>query len=250
MKLTLLVAVVVLAAASKLAAAEPAIDGLSGLKLQRVASATTQPVLAALLAACQASKATACLYARQPSTTPMAMADEVAASLQQACNAAQGVFDNPADIEIITRLQPSPPRSFRTTKVITTDHSCRRGRHLGGARATTYDFGSLIDGPVQPDLGSKFVIKLFSKSRGDFEAITGVLAFSESRVALRQAEIKTAKIARCERVLDSVLAEGAETTIGLIIERRQRVALVQPANGMAKWVPVDSLQPVAPSCSG
>jgi hypothetical protein len=147
-----------------------------------------------------------------------------------------GAIADPADVRVIQVFGEGVPAN-----PLSSTRGCRIQGRLSGMAIGVSDFGAFIDAPspakVLPGLG-----KFLGPKRMRYEALTTVMGYTTTGLARLRTDLVAEGVARCERAARDALRERAETTTGLVVEVRARIALVQPNTGSATWMPLEQLR--------
>lgn len=189
---------------------------------------------------CQQIGATICRPIHRFANDPGAAAREVDQAMHTACTTAGGTYDAKADQDIIAALE-----GFHAGGPFEAVHSCRTGTNLSGIEVHVEDFGASVDRQPQDA-----ITRLLGDRRSRYEALTTVIGYTAEGLSLHKARqavsLSIAQMQNCRANQSAALREGAMTTAGLLVEVRQQVALVQPNQGPAVWLPVDRLRLIHP----
>lgn len=185
---------------------------------------------------CIETRSLDCRMDRRSAAEPMAARDDLVRAISRHCAEAGGSFNVPADVERFSSMLPVPLGSYRAVVVTSTDYTCRLQSAISGARITTYDFGAFSD------KGRGNVLsRMLAGRRSSYEALTGVFVVPASRFAQLEDD-RARRLAVGRYNLNRLLiVEGQRVCAGLVVERRGRVALVQPETAPARWMLVDDL---------
>ncbi len=211
------------------------------LKLRLLSENAPIPLAREMEADCLAGLTTRCGYVDRRDKDPLAAAREMNGAVGAACAAAGGSYDAAADVARIAALFPGPLASDRMARLVSSDHACRVGERVSGMRVATYDY--------PPTPGSMSSLEALGIRHAPDRVVTAVYLFKAYEVAHHaderadvvafKAKMKRqAQASECARQAELAIVEGAVTNAGLLVEKREKVALVQPAQGSAVWMPI------------
>lgn len=118
-------------------------------------------------------------------------------------------------------------------------HAFRTAAGLGGVQITVVDFWTRYRNLPYREQKSR----LLGPREASFETSTMVVGYSPAAMKLRAQRRADERREACQGGNQFNVREGVQTTSGLVVEVRERVALIQPASGVARWFPVDDLKP-------
>lgn len=191
---------------------------------------------------CAMAHADLCRDVHRPAIEPGAAAGELDTALRSACSRMNGDYDVAVDIGLLSDvgLVAVTQRDHASYSVT---HSCRTVAGLGGVKVTVDDYWTRYRSLPYSQQRSR----LLGPRQDSFEARTTVVGYSPAALQRWTAQRANERREMCRRAEQFSLSEGVQTTSGLVVEIRQRVALVQPTIGAARWLPIEELKLAKPT---
>lgn len=189
---------------------------------------------------CRTVQADLCREVHRPAANPGAAAGELDTALRRACATMSGDYDAAVDIASLRDVgfEDTAQKDRAQYSVV---HACRTAAGLGGVQITVVDNWTRYRNLPYREQESR----LLGPREASFETSTMVVGYSPAAMQLRSQHRADERRETCRRNNRFTVREGVQTTSGLVVEVRERVALIQPASGPARWFPVDDLKPAS-----